>query len=120
MVYSITLSQSFPYTFQTWDVKNGLPSNYCNAIAQDADGYLYVGTNNGLFVFNGNDFKPAAFYTKTSSLTEGIVEDVVIDKYNRIWFASIEYGVGLINMNDRDLQIQYFVPPTGLFPNLKH
>ncbi|MBS1749054.1 MAG: hypothetical protein JST63_04050 [Bacteroidetes bacterium] len=120
MVYSITLSQSFPYTFQTWDVKNGLPSNYCNAIAQDADGYLYVGTNNGLFVFNGNDFKPAAFYTKTSSLTEGIVEDVVIDKYNRIWFASIEYGVGLINMNDRDLQIQYFVPPASdSFPNLQ-
>lgn len=104
-------SQSFPYTFQTWDANNGLSSNYCNTILQGANGYLYVGTNNGLYVFNGSNFKSATHQAASELISEGNVEDVLIDAYNRIWFASIEHGVGLINLNERKISIQYFVPP---------
>ncbi len=116
MVYSITLSQSFPYTFQTWDAKNGLSSNFCNAIAQDDNGYLYVGTNNGLFVFNGNDFMPAAFHANYSPIAEGRIEDIVTDKYNRVWFASFEYGLGLIDPGDENKHLQYFNPVSDIAP----
>lgn len=116
MVYSVTLSQSFPYTFQTWDAKNGLSSNYCNAIAQDADGYLYVGTINGLYVFNGSHFKKAAYHANSSFIAEGNVEDIVVDRYNRIWFASIEYGVGVIDPDEPNLQPRYFNPVANTAP----
>lgn len=103
-------SQSFPYTFQTWDAKNGLSTNYCNAIAQDTTGYLYVGTNNGLYTFNGSHFKAMDYNVPSNHIREGNVEDILVDKYNRIWFASIEYGVGLINLQQKSLQVQYFRP----------
>lgn len=104
-------AQFFSYTFQTWDAKNGLSSNYCNAIAQDEQGYLYVGTSNGLYVFNGSNFKKVLQDTTSQKLYEGNVEDVVIDGRNRIWFASIESGVGMINLDERNRHIRYFIPP---------
>jgi len=112
LCYCKSISQSFPYTFQTWDAKNGLSTNYCNVIAQDTTGYLYVGTNNGLYAFNGNNFKTLNYNIISNHISEGNVEDLIVDKYNRIWFASIEYGVGLINLQQKSLQVQYFRPDT--------
>lgn len=111
-----SFSQSFPYTFQTWDAKNGLSSNYCNAVAQDANGYLYVGTNDGLYVFNGSNFNNVSYSSSSQLISEGNVEDVLVDAYNRIWFASIEYGVGLINLQQNSLRVQYFRPEAKADP----
>lgn len=108
--FSKGISQSFPYTFQTWDVTNGLSSNYCNAIAQDDDGYLYVGTNNGLYIFNGNNFKSLTRDRDSLGIGEDNVEDIVIDNQHRIWFASIENGVGLIDPDEHNFRIRYFKP----------
>jgi signal transduction histidine kinase/ligand-binding sensor domain-containing protein len=111
-------AQDFPYTFQTWNANNGLSSNYCNAIVQNSNGYLYVGTNNGLYVFNGSTFKKATQQPASKLVSEGNVEDILIDAYNRIWFASIEFGVGLIDLKERNISIQYFIPPPAdSFPN---
>lgn len=104
-------AQFFPYTFQTWDVKNGLSANYCNTIAQDKQGYLYVGTSNGLYVFNGSNFKNILQDTSSQKLSEGNVEDIVIDGRNRIWFASLESGVGMIDLDEGGRRIRYFSPP---------
>lgn len=109
VIYSSVQSQSFPYTFQTWDAGNGISSNFCNSITHDANGYLYVGTGNGLYVFNGSAFKKATLQVSEPE-SEGNVEDVLTDRYNRIWFASIEHGVGLINPNEQNTSIRYFVP----------
>ncbi|MFT3945484.1 MAG: two-component regulator propeller domain-containing protein [Agriterribacter sp.] len=105
-------SQQFPYTFQTWDAKNGLMSNYCNTVAQDEQGYLYVGTNSGLYVFNGSNFRPLTYDGDKIRIGEGNVEDIIIDRYNRLWFASIEYGVGLIDLDEQNRQVAYFNPAT--------
>lgn len=110
IIYLEGISQSFPYTFQTWDVTNGLSSNYCNAVVQNADGYLYVATNSGLYVFNGNYFKPLSRETEPVYIGEGNVEDVTIDIQNRIWFASIERGVGMVDPNEPNFKVSYFSP----------
>lgn len=113
-------AQNFPYSFQTWDAKNGLSTSFCNTVVQGPNGYLYVGTNNGLYIFNGSNFKPLTYASDSIHINEGNVEDIVIDRYNRVWFASIEYGLGLLTLNDRDIGIRYFVPPaTDSFPNLR-
>ena len=48
----------FQYTCRTWTRQNGLPAGGVNAIAQTADGYLWLGTAAGLVSFDGIDFKP--------------------------------------------------------------
>lgn len=42
-----------------WSTSNGLPHNTVNALAQSADGYLWVATWEGLVRYNGSEF--AAF-----------------------------------------------------------
>ena len=36
------------YTVRQWTVLDGLPSNTINAFTQSSDGYLWMGTNEGL------------------------------------------------------------------------
>ncbi|NRA85093.1 MAG: GGDEF domain-containing protein, partial [Gammaproteobacteria bacterium] len=45
------------YFSQTWDTRDGLPHNGINALAQSQDGYLWLGTWEGLARFNGREFK---------------------------------------------------------------
>jgi len=58
----VSASQKIPlaldkYFAQTWDTRDGLPHNTINALAQSADGYLWIGTWEGLARFNGREFK---------------------------------------------------------------
>ena len=51
---SLRVSQ---YHKQYWEVEQGLPHSYVTAIAQDAGGYLLVGTDEGLARFDGITFR---------------------------------------------------------------
>ncbi len=42
---------------ETWTTRNGLPHNQVNAIAQTPDGYLWLGTWEGLVRYNGREFE---------------------------------------------------------------
>ncbi|MDX1652127.1 MAG: two-component regulator propeller domain-containing protein, partial [Brumimicrobium sp.] len=44
------------YAFINYSTKEGLPQSQVNAIIQDQDGYLWVGTLGGLARFDGHDF----------------------------------------------------------------
>ncbi|MGE3579470.1 MAG: two-component regulator propeller domain-containing protein [Vicinamibacterales bacterium] len=46
------------YTLTSWTTRDGLPSSYLLSIAQDRDGYLWVGTNAGVVRFDGQRFSP--------------------------------------------------------------
>jgi ligand-binding sensor domain-containing protein/signal transduction histidine kinase len=53
------------YLIRTWQMENGLPQNKVTAIVQTQDGYLWLGTYNGLARFDGVHF--AVFDDNTSS-----------------------------------------------------
>ena len=44
------------YTLTSWTETDGLPANAIRAIAQDRDGYLWLGTRAGLIRFDGVRF----------------------------------------------------------------
>src|ERR1700686_483545 len=44
------------YTRAVWTQADGLPQDTIRAIAQTADGYLWLGTDEGLTRFDGYDF----------------------------------------------------------------
>ena len=57
---SLPIKESLPlsdYFTQTWNTHDGLPHNGINAISQTTDGYLWIGTWEGLARFNGREFK---------------------------------------------------------------
>ena len=45
---------------ETWTTRQGLPHNQINAIAQTPDGYLWLGTWEGLVRYNGLEFQQYA------------------------------------------------------------
>lgn len=48
---------SCPYVIQTWRMEDGLPENRVRSVLQTRDGYLWVGTFNGLVRFDGVSFR---------------------------------------------------------------
>jgi ligand-binding sensor domain-containing protein len=46
------------YIARSWQTEDGLPHNYIFAVAQTRDGYLWVGTRDGLARFDGVRFTP--------------------------------------------------------------
>ena len=88
---SLRVSQ---YHKQYWQVEQGLPHSYVTALVQNADGYLLVGTDEGLARFDGIDFKPlpsnpslrlsrrwisAALMARDSSLWLGTFDGLVVE-----------------------------------------
>jgi signal transduction histidine kinase/ligand-binding sensor domain-containing protein len=48
--------EAAPFFFQTWQTDDGLPQKHITAIVQTRDGYLWLGTYNGLARFDGRRF----------------------------------------------------------------
>lgn len=53
---STVLRPGSPYTIDVWDTEDGLPQNSVIAMVQTGDGYLWLGTLNGLTRFDGRRF----------------------------------------------------------------
>lgn len=45
------------YIHKTWDTDDGLPNNHITALLQTSDGYLWIGTGDGLARFDGVKFE---------------------------------------------------------------
>src|SRR5271165_2304481 len=45
------------YLIRGWQIENGLPQNKLAGLLQAADGYVYIGTANGLVRFDGVRFR---------------------------------------------------------------
>lgn len=57
------------YSSRVWQVEDGLPHNIVQAITQTRDGYLWVGTREGLARFDGVRFTPVALTSETSVIS---------------------------------------------------
>jgi signal transduction histidine kinase/ligand-binding sensor domain-containing protein len=68
----------------TWDAAAGFPGGYVYAIAQTADGYIWIGTSKGLVRYDGLTFVPAR--EKGSSEDPRIpVLGVLVDSNDQLW-----------------------------------
>lgn len=74
LAQEITLDPSF--VMDSWTVDDGLPINTIVSIIQSSDGYLWLGTFNGLVRFDGITFK-----TYQAAEYPGLVSNRIIDIY---------------------------------------
>lgn len=91
-VFAATVSaQEFP--FQSYIVRDGLPSNYITALCQDSRGYLWIGTDNGLSIYDGAEFKN---FTTNDGLPNLFITDILEQrgKPGAMWVGTIAGGIG--------------------------
>jgi len=70
--------------FKTWNTQNGLPQNTVNNIAQTPDGYIWLGTFDGLARFDGVRFKVFK-KSNTPALPMNRVWAMWVDQRGRLW-----------------------------------
>lgn len=72
--------------FRHYTTDDGLPSSQTYVVFEDRDGYLWVGTDNGVARFDGYEFK---VYDADDGLEDTVVFSVVQDKEGTIWVGTI-------------------------------
>jgi ligand-binding sensor domain-containing protein/signal transduction histidine kinase len=75
------------FLIQRWDTASGLPHNTVRAIAQTPDGYLWLGTENGLARFDGVRFENFV-REDTPALPNPNVEFLQVDARGRLWVGA--------------------------------
>jgi signal transduction histidine kinase/ligand-binding sensor domain-containing protein/CheY-like chemotaxis protein len=85
------------YVHDVWTTESGLPQNSILAIAQTPDGYLWLGTEEGLSRFDG-----ARFVTFNSRNTPGLrsneVDALLVDHRGALWIGT--HGGGLTSLSE--------------------
>jgi len=76
---------------QTWTTAQGLPQNSVLAIAQTADGYLWLGTEEGLVRFDGISF--TIFDKHTSGLNDNLIQTLLVDREQNLWIGTVSQGL---------------------------
>jgi ligand-binding sensor domain-containing protein len=89
----IPLSQ---YGIDTWDGSDGLPQIRIRAVVQTHDGYLWLGTANGLVRFDGVSF--TTFGIHSGSLKDDEIGGLIEDNDGALWIGT--YGGGLSRLKD--------------------
>ncbi len=81
----------FPnYPYKKFSVDEGLPQSIVSSIIQDAYGFIWLSTNEGIARFNGSDFK---VYNEENGYPFRLVTGVVENKPGEIWVATYVNGL---------------------------
>jgi ligand-binding sensor domain-containing protein len=94
------------YAHDIWQVENGLPQDAVQTITQTTDGYLWLGTEEGLVRFDGARF--TVFNRKnTPALQESYVRVLFPDPDGALWIGGRVAGVTrFLNGHFRNFGVQ--------------
>lgn len=87
------------YHYGHWQMgEQGLTSNYITALAQDSEGYLWIGTLSGLQRFDGYRFVDyAALSLAKDPLPSDKIIELFFDKSGRLWVGTFDQGLILLD-----------------------
>lgn len=97
-------AQSKPaYRFMNFGEKDGLPDKYIYCAAQDNKGYMWFGTGNGLYRFDGHNFIHFnSTADKPGQTISNILQSIIKDDEGNLWLGSVN-------------TLQWFNPATNKF-----
>lgn len=94
----------------------GLPENTGHTIIEDQQGYIWIGTQNGLVRYDGYEFKTFKYQAKdTNSLRSNRIESLFEDREGNIWVNTKE-GVHRLN-REKEIFEHYFPKKKGVPTN---
>lgn len=78
------------YRFSQYTTEDGISQNFIYSINQDNNGYLWVGTGEGLCKFDGKNFST---FNASSGLSEDVITCSHVDKKGNQWLGHNEGGI---------------------------
>ncbi len=75
------------FVIQNWDTEEGLPVSSVTSVAKTPDGYLWIGTPNGLVRYDGCRFR--TFYPgNTPALSDAYITALLTDRTGALWVGT--------------------------------
>lgn len=99
------------YMHDTWRIEQGLPQNTINAVVQTPDGYLWLGTEEGLVRFDGVHFE-VYDKNKIEQIATNNVLVYYLDRQGNLWTGT--HGGGLIRLDVKDKKFTAYTKKQGL------
>jgi ligand-binding sensor domain-containing protein/signal transduction histidine kinase/DNA-binding response OmpR family regulator len=85
------------YIQDRWEIQQGLPQNFVSCITQTANGYLWLGTEEGLVRFDGKQFKIFG-NTDVEQLSINMITALYADRGGTLWIGT--YDAGIFRLKD--------------------
>jgi ligand-binding sensor domain-containing protein/signal transduction histidine kinase/DNA-binding response OmpR family regulator len=83
----------YPKNFRTFTTSDGFYNDRITSLLQDTDGFIWIGTSQGIFIYNGNRFEqPAIADPAIAAIIKRNIQQLFKDKSGNIWIGS---GSGL-------------------------
>lgn len=87
---------------EVWDIYNTsnspLASNTIRCISGDSGGNIWVGTDNGLYSFDGSNW--TSYDTSNSDIPSNHIRSVFIDEYDSVWIGTQDMGLAIFDGNN--------------------
>ncbi|MDO5980805.1 hybrid sensor histidine kinase/response regulator transcription factor [Flavivirga spongiicola] len=99
--FLVVLIGSFPASSQSQPIfnkinqSNGLSNGRVSSIIKETNGFVWIGTNNGLNRYDGHNIK--VYNKQNSSLNANDISDLFLDSKSRIWIGTLGGGLNLYN-----------------------
>jgi len=78
------------FTFQSWQKEQGLPQTPVRALTQTQDGYIWIGSDDGLARFDGLNFVPFGI---SQGINCGQVSTLLKDRAGTLWIGTVNNGL---------------------------
>jgi signal transduction histidine kinase/DNA-binding response OmpR family regulator/ligand-binding sensor domain-containing protein len=92
---SVAAQLLMPSNQQRFKTEDGLPQSFVSGIVQDKNGFIWIGTQDGLARYDGRSFKSfSSANTKGTGFRSFVINDLVINKDNHI---SVFYQGGTVD-----------------------
>ena len=123
LVSSAGYSQEVNIQLEPYSMEDGLASNMVYAITEDQDGYIWIGTANGLNRFDGSIFKlmyhPDSSKSQGSCLSQPTVKALLTDQAGNIWVGTQGGGLNRIDYQTKKITAFAYDPedPHSLMHN---
>lgn len=92
-------------SFSLMTTADGLPSSAVNALAEDRDGYLWIGTSDGLARYDGVGFSIHQHRVDDATTLEAnAIQALHVDGQNRLWIGTEGGGLALLDAERRRFQ----------------
>lgn len=96
------------FIFEQVLYEDNQPFGIVESFQQDSTGFIWIGTKEGLFRYDGIRFRKYLFNREdTSSLSNNVVRKIFIDSRNNLWVAT-EFGLNRY-ITEQDCFIRYLV-----------
>ena len=90
-------AQNQSIRFQKYNLLDGLPNLEVICIAQTPDGFIWIGTSDGLAKFDGFNFTTFRYqHDNPSSIADNWIIRLYVDRKGNLWIGSLNNGISLI------------------------